>query len=308
MNENRQLIEKFLEAKYAEEGLSENSILAYSKDLEKVSLKIGKSLLEVTQTELETYIIYLQKLGHSRSTRARHLSSIKQFFKFCIQAGFLITDPSSQLSGPKLPKPLPKILTLEEVDALLKVAKTQGHTEFERARNKCLLEILYASGMRITELMSLPVAAARGRPKMILIKGKGSKERLVPLSPPAIEALDHWLKLRDEKEDLSLKEGLNRSKFLFPSNSKNGYLTRNWFFNKIKSWAIEAGVKSESVSPHTIRHAFATHLLSNGADLRVIQTLLGHSDITTTEIYTHIVNDKLKSTLEEHHPLSNKSK
>ena len=184
----------------------------------------------------------------------------------------------------------------------MKVAKTQGHTEFERARNKCLMEILYASGMRITELMSLPVAAARGRPKMILIKGKGSKERLVPLSTPAIEALDHWLKLRDEKEDLSLKEGLKRSRFLFPSNSKNGYLTRNWFFNKIKSWAIEAGVKSESVSPHTIRHAFATHLLSNGADLRVIQTLLGHSDITTTEIYTHIVNDKLKSTLEEHHP------
>ena len=308
MNDNRQLIGKFLEAKYAEEGLSENSILAYSRDLEQFSRNIGRPLLGVTQAELEQYIIYLQKLGHSRSTRARHLSSIKQFFKFCVEAGFSTTDPSSQLSSPKLPKPLPKTLTLEEVDALLKVAKTQGHTEFERARNKCLMEILYASGMRITELMSLPVAAARGRPKMILIKGKGSKERLVPLSPPAIEALDHWLKLRDEKEDLSLKQGLKRSRFLFPSSSKNGYLTRNWFFNKIKSWAIEAGVKSESVSPHTIRHAFATHLLSNGADLRVIQTLLGHSDITTTEIYTHIVNDKLKSTLEEHHPLSNKSK
>ena len=308
MNDNRQLIEKFLEAKYAEEGLSENSILAYSKDLEKFSLKIGKSLLEISQTQLETYIIYLQKLGHSRSTRARHLSSIKQFFKFCIEAGFLITDPSSQLSSPKLPKPLPKTITLKEVDALLKVAKSHGDTEFERARNKCLMEVLYASGMRITELMSLPVASARGRPKMLLIKGKGSKERLVPLSPPAIDALDRWLTLRDEKENLSLKEGFKRSSFLFPSHSKNGHLTRNWFFNKIKLWAIEAGVKSENVSPHIIRHAFATHLLSNGADLRVIQTLLGHSDITTTEIYTHVVNDKLKSTLEEHHPLSNKSK
>ena len=308
MNDNRQLIEKFLEAKYAEEGLSENSILAYSKDLEKLSQKIRKSLLGISQTELETYIIYLQKLGHSRSTRARHLSSIRQFFKFCIEAGFLITDPASQLAGPKLPKPLPKTITLEEVDALLKVAKSQGNTEFERARNKCLMEVLYASGMRITELMSLPVASARGRPKMLLIKGKGSKERLVPLSPSAIDALDHWLKLRDEKEDLLQKKGFKRSFFLFSSNSKNGYLTRNWFFNKIKSWAIEAGVKSENVSPHTIRHAFATHLLSNGADLRVIQTLLGHSDITTTEIYTHIVNDKLKSTLEEHHPLSTKSK
>ena len=308
MIDNRQLIEKFLEAKYAEEGLSENSILAYSKDLEKLSLKMGKSLLEITQTELEKYIIYLQKLGHSRSTRARHLSSFKQFFKFCIEAGFLITDPSSQLSGPKLSKPLPKTITLEQVDALLKVAKSHGDTEFERARNRCLMEVLYASGMRITELMSLPVASARGSPKMLLIKGKGSKERLVPLSPPAIDALGHWLKLRDEKENLLFKEGFKRSSFLFPSHSKNGYLTRNWFFNKIKLWAIEAGVKSENVSPHIIRHAFATHLLSNGADLRVIQTLLGHSDITTTEIYTHIVNDKLKSTLEEHHPLSNKSK
>ena len=308
MNNNERLIEKFLEAKYAEEGLSENSILAYSKDLEKVSIKIGKSLLEVTQTELEKYIIYLQKLGHSRSTRARHLSSIKQFFKFCVEAGFLITDPSSQLLGPKLPKPLPKTITMEEVDALLKVAKSQGNTESERARDKCLMEVLYASGMRITELMSLPVASARGRPKMILIKGKGSKERLVPLSPSAIEALEQWLKFRDEKEDQSVKAGLKRSSFLFPSNSKNGYLTRNWFFNKIKSWAIEAGIKSENVSPHTVRHAFATHLLSNGADLRVIQTLLGHSDITTTEIYTHIVNDKLKSTLEKHHPLSTNNK
>ena len=308
MTDNKQLIEKFLEAKYAEEGLSENSILAYSKDLEKVSLKIGKSFLRVTQTELEKYFIYLQELGHSQSTRARHLSSIKQFFKFCIETEFLITDPSSQLSGPKLPKPLPKTLTLEEVDSLLEVAKSQGQTEFERARDRCLMELLYSSGMRITELLSLPVSSARGNPKMVLIRGKGSKERLVPLSPPAIEALEHWIKFRDEKEDLSLKSGFKRSSFLFPSNSKNGYLTRNWFFNKIKIWAIEAGVKSENVSPHTIRHAFATHLLSNGADLRVIQTLLGHADITTTEIYTHIVNDKLKSTLEEHHPLSPKRK
>ena len=188
------------------------------------------------------------------------------------------------------------------------MANTSGQTEFERARDSCLMELLYASGMRISELMSLPVAAVRGRPKMILIKGKGSKERLVPLSPPANDALDYWLNLRDKKEDLSIKKGFQRSSFLFPSNSKNGYLTRNWFFNKIKSWAIKAGVKSESVSPHTIRHAFATHLLSNGADLRVIQTLLGHSDITTTEIYTHIVNDKLKTTVDEHHPLSTKSK
>ena len=308
MNDNGKLIEKFLESKYAEEGLSENSILAYSRDLEKVSIKIGKSFLEVTQSELEKYIIYLQKLGHSQSTRARHLSSLKQFFKFCVQDGHLATDPTSQLSAPKSLKRLPKTLTLEEVDAILEVAKTDGHTEFERARNRCLMELLYASGMRISELMSLPVASVRGKPKMILIKGKGSKERLVPLSNPAIDALGQWLKFRDEKEKLSIKAGLKRSNFLFPSNSKNGYLTRNWFFNKIKNWAIEAGVKGESVSPHTIRHAFATHLLSNGADLRIIQTLLGHSDITSTEIYTHIVNEKLKSTLEEHHPLSTKSK
>ena len=183
MNNNKHLIEKFLEAKYAEEGLSDNSILAYSRDLKKFSQKIDKPLFQITQPELEKYIVYLQKLGHSRASRARHISSIKQFFKFFVEIGLLKTDPSSQLSGPKVPKSLPKTLTMEEVDALLKVAKIQGRTEFERARNKCLMEILYASGMRITELMSLPVDAARGSPKMILIKGKGNKERLVPLSP-----------------------------------------------------------------------------------------------------------------------------
>jgi integrase/recombinase XerD len=308
MNNNKGLVENFLEAKYAEEGLSENSILAYARDLEKLYVKSDKSLLEVGEDELEKYFVYLEKLGHSQSTRARHLSSIKQFFKFCIEEGYLSTDPSSQLSGPKSPKPLPKTLTMEEVDALLEVAKRDGKTKLEKARNRCLMELLYASGMRISELMSLPVATVRGKPQMILIRGKGSKERLVPLSPPAIDALDDWLKVRDENENLSIKEGSQKSNFLFPSNSKNGYLTRNWFFNKIKSWAVVAGVKRERVSPHTIRHAFATHLLSNGADLRVIQTLLGHSDITTTEIYTHIVNDKLKSTLDDHHPLSTKSK
>ena len=308
MNKNSMLVENFLEAKYAEEGLSENSILAYSRDLEKLSEKSDKPLIDMTQQELEKYFVYLEKLGHSQSTRARHLSSIKQFFKFCIDEGYLLTDPSSQLSGPKSPKPLPKTLTLEEVDALLEVATTHGKTKFEKARNRCLMELLYASGMRISELMSLPVASVRGKPQMILIKGKGSKERLVPLSPPAIGALDDWLKFRDDNENLSIKKGFQKSNFLFPSNSTNGYLTRNWFFNKIKIWAVEAGVKSERVSPHTIRHAFATHLLSNGADLRVIQTLLGHSDISTTEIYTHIVNDKLKSTLDNHHPLSTKSK
>ena len=308
MKNNKELIENFLEAKYAEAGLSENSICAYSRDLEKVCTGIKKPLLSITQTELEKYFVYLEKSGHSQSTRARHLSSIKQFFKFCVEVGYLSKDPSSQLSGPKSSKSLPKTLTLEEVDALMTVAKTHGQTEFQRARNECLMELLYASGMRISELMSLPVSIVRGRPKMILIKGKGSKERLVPISPPALDALDKWLKLRDEKENLSIKAGSKGSNFLFPSNSKNGHLTRNWFFNQIKYWAIEAGVRSENVSPHTIRHAFATHLLSNGADLRVIQTILGHSDISTTEIYTHIVNDKLKSTVEDHHPLSTKSK
>jgi len=308
MKNNKELIENFLEAKYAEAGLSENSICAYSRDLEKVCTGIKKPLLSITQTELEKYFVYLEKSGHSQSTRARNLSSIKQFFKFCVEVGYLSKDPSSQLSGPKSSKSLPKTLTLEEVDALMTVAKTHGQTEFQRARNECLMELLYASGMRISELMSLPVSIVRGRPKMILIKGKGSKERLVPLSPPALDALDKWLKLRDEKENLSIKAGLKGSNFLFPSNSKNGHLTRNWFFKQIKYWAIEAGVRSKNVSPHTIRHAFATHLLSNGADLRVIQTILGHSDISTTEIYTHIVNDKLKSTLEDHHPLSTKSK
>ncbi len=309
MKNNQALIENFLEAKFGEEGLSENTILAYSRDLEQICKKVGKSLVDVSQSDLEQYFIYLKNSGHSKSTTARRLSAIKQFYKFHVETGFLSTDPTAQLTGPRSSKPLPKTLSVGEVEALLQVAKNHGETEYERVRNRCLMEILYASGMRISELMSLPVSSVRGNPEMILVKGKGSKERLVPLSPSAIEALFDWLKLRDQKEDLRLnKMGKKRSKFLFPSSSKQGHLTRNWFFNKIKEWALISGVKSENVSPHTIRHAFATHLLSNGADLRVIQTLLGHSDITTTEIYTHIVNEKLKGTLDDHHPLSGKSK
>ena len=308
MKNNQALIENFLEAKFGEEGLSENSILAYSRDLKQICKKVGKSLVDVSQHDLEKYFIYLKGSGHSKSTTARRLSTIKQFYKFCVEKGLLSTNPTSQLTGPRSSKPLPKTLTVGEVEALLQVAKNHGRTEYDQVRNRCLMEILYASGMRISELMSLPVSSVRGNPDMILVKGKGSKERLVPLSPSAIEALFDWLKLRDKKEDLNFNKTRKRSKFLFPSSSKQGHLTRNWFFNKIKEWALISGVKSENVSPHTIRHAFATHLLSNGADLRVIQTLLGHSDITTTEIYTHIVNEKLKDTLDDHHPLSGKSK
>jgi integrase/recombinase XerD len=162
--------------------------------------------------------------------------------------------------------------------------------------------------MRVSELMALPVAATRGNPAMILVKGKGSKERLVPLSTPARDALAKWIVKRDQKDELSVKSGHASSAYLFPSSGQLGHLTRHWFYGKIKLWTTTAGIDPSKISPHTIRHAFASHLLANGADLRIIQTLLGHADVATTEIYTHVLDEKLQSLVEDHHPLAKRDK
>jgi len=199
-------------------------------------------------------------------------------------------------------------LSLEEVDRLLDVAIHSGKKEAERLRDACLMQLLYATGMRVSELMALPVAATRGNPAMILVKGKGSKERLVPLSTPARDALAKWIVKRDQKDELSVKSGHASSAYLFPSSGQLGHLTRHWFYGKIKLWAKTAGIDPSKISPHTIRHAFASHLLANGADLRIIQTLLGHADVATTEIYTHVLDEKLQSLVEDHHPLAKRDK
>ncbi len=307
MNLDLSDIALFLETKAAEAGAAENTLSAYARDLKDVSSWCALrsvSLKALKREDIENYLIDLGNEGLSPATKSRRLSAIKQFFQFCVEEGWRSDNPSLKIRGGFKTKKLPKTLSLEEVDHLLEVAMWSGNTVQERLRDTCLMNLLYATGMRVSELMALPVSAARGNPSLILVKGKGSKERLVPLSQPARSALADWLVERDLKEEQSLKSGRSISPFLFPSSGRFGHLTRHWFYNKLKHWALLAGIDKNTISPHTVRHAFASHLLANGADLRVIQTLLGHADVATTEIYTHVLNEKLQSLVEDHHPLA----
>lgn len=301
-------ISPFLEAQAAELNAAENTLLAYGRDLRDACDWLaarGIGFDTATRADLEAYLIALDAEGLARSTRARRLSSIKQIYRFAYEDGLRTDNPALQIKGPGRDKALPKTLTMEEVDRLLAAAETHGRSAGDRLRNTCLMQLLYATGMRVSELVGLPVSAARGDPQVLLIRGKGGKERMVPLSPPAREALAAWLVHRDEAEDLArIEKGTAPSRFLFPSHGKEGHLTRVRFFTLIKELAVTGGVSPETVTPHTLRHAFATHLLQNGADLRSIQTLLGHADIATTEIYTHVLDERLKALVLEKHPLA----
>ena len=305
---DHQHIATFLEAQAAELDASENTRLAYARDLKDFASwakRKNLALLSADQTAIESYLVDLDAAGLARTTRARRLSAIRQFFRFAFEEGWRDDNPAIRIKGPKREKKLPKTLSEDEVDRLLTAART-ALRESDRVRNTCLMELLYATGMRVTELVSLPVAAARGNPKMLLVSGKGGKERMVPLSPPARDALASWLAKRDEAEDASKRaKGTPESKFLFPSRGKSGHLTRHAFYMLIKDLSVAAGVSPEKVTPHTLRHAFATHLLANGADLRAIQTLLGHADVGTTEIYTHVLEERLRDLVLDHHPLAN---
>ncbi|MEM7752075.1 MAG: site-specific tyrosine recombinase XerD [Pseudomonadota bacterium] len=307
MNSAHGLIATFVEAQAAELDAARNTQLAYTRDLKDfaASLKARKiDILAVQQADIEDYLIDLDANGMSSSTRARRLSAIRQFYRFAFEEGWRADNPAIQIKGPGRDKRLPKTLTEDEVDRLLSAAETTGR-QADRVRNTCLMEVLYATGMRVTELVSLPVAAARGDPRMLLIRGKGGKERMVPLSMPARAALAAWLKLRDAGEEVArVERGQVASKFLFPSSAKAGHLTRHRFYGLVKELAVAAGINPDKVTPHTMRHAFATHLLAHGADLRAIQTLLGHADVATTEIYTHVLEERLKDLVLQHHPLA----
>jgi integrase/recombinase XerD len=301
-------ISTFLEAQAAELGAANNTLLAYGRDLKDFQdwlIQQSRDFLVATQGDVESYLIYCDAQGLAKSTRARRLSSIKQIYRFAFEEGWREDNPPIQITGPGLDKRLPKTLTVEEVDHLLDAARTVGR---DRLRNTCLMELLYATGMRVTELVSLPVSAARGDPRVLLILGKGGKERIVPLSPPAREALVAWLPVRDAADDLAKSKGKPASKFLFPSRSAAGFLTRHRFYLLIKELAVAGGVMPSKVTPHTLRHAFATHLLAGGADLRSIQAMLGHADVATTEIYTHVLDERLTELVLEHHPLAKNDK
>jgi len=302
-----QWISTFLDAQAADLGAAHNTLLAYGRDLKDVAAWLAARQIgfeTASRDQIESYLIACDAEGLSRATRARRLSAIKQIYRFAFDEGWRDDNPAIQIKGPGRQKSLPKTLEVIEVDKLLDAARQSGRNLPDRIRNTCLMELLYATGMRVSELVGLPVTAARGDPRMLLVLGKGGKERMVPLSPPARDALAAWLAHRDKAEEAAVAKGAPPSRYLFPSRGKSGHLTRHRFYLLIKEFAVTAGISPEAVSPHTLRHAFATHLLANGADLRAIQALLGHADIATTEIYTHVLDARLSELVLEHHPLA----
>lgn len=306
---NTQWISTYLEAQAAEFGASNNTQMAYARDLKGFADWVDQRELnfaEVQREDVEDYMVFCDAQELAKSTRARRLSAIKQLFRFAYEEGWRDSNPAIQIKGPGQDKRLPKTLDIAEVDKLIEAARQSGRNRKDRTRNICLMELLYATGMRVSELVSMPVSATRGDPRMLLIRGKGGKERMVPLSTPARTSLAAWLQLRDSLEDEAVSNGKSGSPYLFPSRGKLGHLTRHRFYALIKEFAATGGVNPDKVTPHTLRHAFATHLLANGADLRSIQTLLGHADVATTEIYTHVLDERLKELVLENHPLSEK--
>lgn len=300
----------FLDARAAEAGAARNTVLAYARDLADLAAFArarGTSLTTITRDGIEAYLARLTDLGLSRATRARRLSAIRQFTRFALEEGWRDDDPAIRLTGPGRSPRLPRTLSQAQVETLLAAVPAHGATEAERAQNTAALELIYATGMRVSELVSLPVAALRGDPKVILIRGKGGRERMVPLTRPARGAVARWLTLRDAAPADSPLGRLVRgtgARWLFPARGAAGHMTRQAFHGMLANLAASAGLPVGAVTPHVLRHAFATHLLEGGADLRAIQTLLGHADLGTTEIYTHVVDARMRDLVLRHHPLA----
>ncbi|HVV64167.1 MAG TPA: site-specific tyrosine recombinase XerD [Rhizomicrobium sp.] len=295
------LIEAFLDMMGAERGASANTIAAYRRDLLDFCMRADARLCG--RDEVKAYLAALSKAGVAASSQARKLSALRQFFGYLYAEGVRKTDPTTAIDSPKQSRPLPKVLTHEDIEALIDAARRRAAESAEGARLLCLVETLYASGLRISELVGLPLAAARDRSGLLLVKGKGGKERLAPLNPVARRAIADYLAVRER----FLPEGEARraaERFLFPSRAGEGHLTRRRCHQLLKALALEANVDPDKVSPHVLRHAFATHLVEGGADLRSVQTMLGHSDIATTQIYTHVARDRLTAAVEAAHPLS----
>ena len=301
-------ISAFLEAQAAEHDAAINTRLAYGRDLKDFAAFLahrGLHFHAAPREAVEDYLVRCEAEGLSKATRARRLASIRQMYRFAHEEGWREDNPAIRLSGPGKERRLPATLSQAEVGALLTAARETGKTTEDRLRSTCLMELLYATGMRVTELVTLPASAARGDPKMLLVRGKGGKERLVPLSGPARTALADWLKARDAAEEAArLAKRTPPTRHLFPARGKDGHLTRQGFFTLLKDIALRAGLGPARVTPHVLRHAFATHLLEGGADLRAIQLMLGHADLATTEIYTHVLDERLTALVMDHHPLA----
>ena len=300
-------IENFLEMMSAERGAAENTLESYRRDLEAVADVLaarGVNLAEAGPDHIRSAIDAMATEGFAATSQARRLSALRQFFRFLYSEGYREDDPTGTVDAPKKQKPLPKIMSVENVTRLLDRAVREADETTEPAerikalRLHALLETLYATGLRVSELVGLPVTVARTDHRFLLVRGKGSKERMVPLSPKAREALQRFLTLRDSLP------GSDDNPWLFPAFSESGHLARQVFARELKGLAARAGLSAAAISPHVLRHAFASHLLQNGADLRTVQQLLGHADISTTQIYTHVLEERLHKLVSEHHPLA----
>jgi integrase/recombinase XerD len=294
-------LDAFTEMLVAERNVAPNTVGAYVRDLKDAARRVnasGRDLAEAGVEDLRDYMGRMTSRQMAASTSARRLSAIRQYFRFLCTEGFRLDDPSSGLDAPKQSRPLPKVLGEDEVARLIEAARASP--EGERLRLTALLELLYAAGLRVSELVGLPLAAALRDEAFLMVRGKGGKERLVPINDPAREALKAYLSVRDR----FLPASAQSSAWLFPSRGKTGHLTRQRFGQFLKALAIRAGIDPDRISPHVIRHAFATHLLDHGADLRALQKMLGHADISTTQIYTHVAAGRLSALVREHHPLA----
>jgi integrase/recombinase XerD len=305
-NSDQALTELFLDMLAAERGGARNTLAAYTRDLTDLSAflaDVGRSIASASTDDLRAYLSSLGKRGFAAASVARRLSAMRQLYRFLYAEGRRADDPAAIIEGPKRGRTLPKVLSIADVDRLLDAARSalsRAESPSERvraARLACLIETLYATGLRVSELVALPLSAAERNARMLVVRGKGDKERMVPLNEVAKTAMQDYLALLAEA-------GRERkSKWLFPSFGASGHLTRQHFARDLKELTGAAGLRADAVSPHVLRHAFASHLLHNGADLRVVQTLLGHADISTTQIYTHVLEERLKSLVRDLHPL-----
>ena len=308
LSSDRRLLELFLDMLAAERGAAANTLAAYRRDLDDFAAHLRgarRSLVTARGDDVRGYLAALAARSFSAASVARRLSAIRQLFRFLYAEGHRGDDPAAAIEGPRRGRPLPKVLSIGDVDRLLAAARAPaddaGRPLPERLRAMrlvCLLEVLYATGLRVTELVTLPASAARRDQRVLMIRGKGGKERIVPLNDAARRAMSEYLALLREAGRGA------ESQYLFPSFGESGHLTRQHFARDLKLVAGAAGLRADKISPHVLRHAFASHLLQNGADLRAVQTLLGHADISTTQIYTHVLAERLKSLVRDLHPLA----
>jgi integrase/recombinase XerD len=302
-------LEAFLEMMSAERGAAVNTLQSYERDLKDALSFLrwrGTRLLDASPDDLRSYLSHLASEGFKSSSQARRLSSLRQFYKFLYAEGLRADDPTGILDAPKKARALPKTLSIDDVTKLIGQAEMEaasgGEDALAKLRMHALIELLYATGMRVSELVSLPASVLSQNGRFLVVRGKGNKERLVPLSQAAIRAM------RSYGDALREKAAEEDSPWLFPSYGKSGHLPRQVFARDLKGLAARAGIRVAAISPHVLRHAFASHLLANGADLRAVQELLGHSDISTTQIYTHVLEERLHELVQNHHPLAKQAK